>query len=185
MHDTRSESPQETYTGGVQRTSFADMTCSIARTLDVAGEWWSPLILRDVHLGITRFDELRRDLGISRKVLSERLERLVEQGVLERRAYSDHRHRYDYLLTEKGHELVDVLLAMVAWGDRWTAGESGPPVLLRHERCGELTRAEIRCASCGEPLHAEEVRVEPGPGGSAGPGTRVVAERLAAQEQNT
>src|SRR5512132_3212842 len=99
----------------MQRSSFADMTCSIARTLDVAGEWGSPLVLRDVHLGITRFDELRRDLGISRKVLSERLERLVEQGVLDRRAYSEHPPRHDYLLTEKGSEFVDVLLAMVAW----------------------------------------------------------------------
>jgi DNA-binding HxlR family transcriptional regulator len=167
--------------GGMQRTSFADMTCSIARTLEVAGEWWSPLILRDVHLGITRFDELQRDLGISRKVLTARLEQLVEQGVLERRAYSQHRLRHDYLLTEKGRELVDVLLAMVAWGDRWTAGERGPPVLLRHRRCGQLTHAEIRCAQCGEPLHAEEVEVQPGPGGSAGSGTRVVAERLAGQ----
>jgi DNA-binding HxlR family transcriptional regulator len=163
----------------VQRTSFADMTCSIARTLEVAGEWWSPLILRDVHLGITRFDDLQRDLGISRKVLTARLERLVEQGVLERRAYSERPPRHDYVLTEKGRELVDLLLAMVAWGDRWAAGEAGPPVLLRHQGCGELTHAEIRCASCGEPLHADEVIVEPGPGGSAGPGTRLVAERLA------
>jgi DNA-binding HxlR family transcriptional regulator len=167
--------------GGVQRTSFADMTCSIARTLEIAGEWWSPLILRDVHLGISRFDELHRDLGISRKVLAERLEGLVEQGVLERHAYSERPLRHDYLLTEKGRELVGLLFAMVAWGDRWTAGEHGPPVLLRHRRCGQLTHAEIRCAQCGEPLHAEEVEVEPGPGGSAGRGTRVVAERLAGQ----
>jgi DNA-binding HxlR family transcriptional regulator len=168
----------------MQRTSFADMSCSIARTLDVAGEWWSPLILRDVHLGITRFDDLLRDLGISRKVLTERLARLVEQGVLERRAYSERPPRHDYLLTEKGSELVDVLLAMVAWGDRWTTGGQGPPLLLRHQGCGELTRAEIRCARCGEPLHAHEVIVEAGPGGSAGPGTRVVAERLALQPRD-
>jgi len=161
------------------RTSFADMTCSIARTLDAAGEWWSPLILRDVHLGITRFDELQRDLGVSRQVLAARLERLVDHGVLERRAYSERPPRHDYLLTEKGRELVDVLLAMVAWGDRWTAGEKGPPVLLRHRACGELTHAEIRCAHCGQALHADEVSVEAGPGGSDGPGTRVVAERLA------
>jgi DNA-binding HxlR family transcriptional regulator len=164
----------------MQRTSFAHMTCSIARTLDIAGEWWSPLILRDVHLGITRFDDLRRDLGISRKVLAERLERLVEQGVLERRGYSERPLRHEYVLTEKGQELVEVLLAIVAWGDRWTAGETGPPVLLRHRACGELTQAEIRCARCGEPLRADEVAVEPGPGGSGGRGTRVVAERLAA-----
>jgi DNA-binding HxlR family transcriptional regulator len=155
------------------------MTCSIARTLDAAGEWWSPLIVRDVHLGITRFDELRRDLGISRKVLSERLERLVEQGILERRAYSQRPPRHEYLLTQKGRELVDVLLAMMAWGDRWTAGDAGPPLLLRHDACGELTQAEIRCARCTRPLRADEVTIEPGPGGSAGPGTTVVAERLA------
>jgi DNA-binding HxlR family transcriptional regulator len=163
----------------VQRTSFAGMACSIARTLDVAGEWWSPLILRDVHLGITRFDELRRDLGISRKVLSDRLERLVAHGLLEPRAYSDHPARHDYLLTSKGRELMDVLLAMVAWGDRWTAADAGPPVLLRHDVCGQLTHAEIRCAICGGPLHADAVTVEPGPGGRAGRGTEVVAERLA------
>jgi len=167
----------------MQRTSFAGMTCSIARSLDVAGEWWSPLILRDVHLGITRFADLRRDLGISRKVLTERLERLVEHGLLERRAYSQRPPRQDYVLTEKGRAFVDVLLAMIAWGNRWTAGEQGPPVLLRHRRCGELTSAEIRCACCGEPLHADEVTVEPGPGGSGGPGTVVVAERLAALDQ--
>jgi DNA-binding HxlR family transcriptional regulator len=166
----------------MQRTPFADMTCSIARTLDVAGEWWSPLILRDIHLGITRFADLRRDLGISRKVLTGRLERLLEHGLLERHAYSQRPPRYDYLLTEKGRELVGVLLAMMAWGDRWTAGERGAPVLLRHRLCGELTRAEIRCACCGERLHADEVTVEPGPGGSAGPGTVIVAERLAAIE---
>jgi DNA-binding HxlR family transcriptional regulator len=163
----------------MQRTSFAGMTCSIARTLDVAGEWWSPLIVRDVHLGITRFDDMRRDLGISRKVLSERLERLVEQGVLQRRAYSDRPPRHEYLLTDKGREFVDVLLAMIAWGDRWTAGDAGPPVLLRHDACGELTHAEVRCARCGRLLHADEVTIEPGPGGSAGRGTSVVAERLA------
>lgn len=167
----------------MQRTSFTDMTCSIARTLEIAGEWWSPLILRDVHLGITRFDDLRRDLGISRKVLSERLGRLVEHGVLERRAYSEHPSRHDYLLTEKGGELVEALFAIVAWGDRWTASQAGPPVRLRHQHCGELTHAEIRCAQCGEPLHAGEVTVEAGPGGSAGRGTRVVAERLAAADR--
>jgi DNA-binding HxlR family transcriptional regulator len=130
-------------------------------------------------LASPRFDDLRRDLGISRKVLAERLERLVEQGVLERRAYSEHPPRHDYLLTEKGRELVAVLLAMVAWGDRWTAEDAGPPLLLRHQACGELTHAEIRCARCGEPLRADEVTVELGPGGGSGRGTRVVAERLA------
>lgn len=140
------------------------MECSIARTLAVAGEPWSPLIIRDVWVGSGRFDDIQRGLGISRKVLAERLKWLVAQGVLERRAYSQRPPRHEYVLTQKGHELCDVLMAITAWGDRWTAGEAGPPVLIRHDACGELTHAEIRCAHCGEPLHATEVHVEPGPG---------------------
>jgi DNA-binding HxlR family transcriptional regulator len=155
----------------MQRTRFGDMACSIARTLDVAGEPWSPLILRDVWVGIARFDDLQRDLGISRKVLTERLKWLVAQGVLERRQYSERPPRFEYALTQKGYELCDVLLAISAWGDRWTAGDAGPPVLLRHRACGNETHAEIRCAACGEPLHAADVDVSPGPGlpASAGP----------------
>jgi DNA-binding HxlR family transcriptional regulator len=148
----------------MQRTRFGDMVCSIARTLDIAGEPWSPLIIRDIWVGLTRFDELQRDLGISRKVLAERLKWLVAQGVLEQRVYSERPLRHEYLLTEKGWELADVLLAIAAWGDRWTAGAAGPPVLRRHHRCGEVTQAELRCAHCGEPLHARDVHVEPGPG---------------------
>jgi DNA-binding HxlR family transcriptional regulator len=148
----------------MQRTRFADMACSIARSLDVAGEPWSPLILRDVWVGITRFDEMQRDLGISSKVLTERLNWLVEQGMLERRAYSERPPRYDYVLTRKGLEFCDVLLTLAAWGDRWTAGEAGPPALHRHRTCGALTHVDLRCAHCGEPLHAADVDVEPEPG---------------------
>ena len=151
----------------MQRTDFGEMACSIARTLEIAGEPWSPLILRDVFVGIRRFDALRQELGISKKVLAERLGWLVEQGVLERRAYSTRPPRDEYHLTEKGWELCDVLLAITAWGDRWTAGDQGPPVLLLHHGCGKHTHAEIRCAECGEPLHAHEVTVEPGPGQGA------------------
>jgi DNA-binding HxlR family transcriptional regulator len=148
----------------MQRTRFGDMACSIARTLDVAGEPWSPLIIRDVWVGITRFDELQRDLGISSKVLTERLNWLVDQGMLERRPYSERPPRHDYVLTEKGYEFCDILLAITAWGDRWTAGEEGPPAVHRHRTCGHLTRIDPRCAHCGEPLHAVDVEVEPGPG---------------------
>jgi DNA-binding HxlR family transcriptional regulator len=116
----------------MQRTRFGDMTCSIARTLDVVGEPWSPLIVRDVWVGINRFDQMQRDLGVSSKVLAERLRWLVVNGVLEKRAYSERPVRHEYLLTEKGHELCTVLMTITAWGDRWTAGDAGPPVLLRH-----------------------------------------------------
>jgi DNA-binding HxlR family transcriptional regulator len=151
----------------MQRTRFGDMVCSIARTLDVAGEPWSPLIIRDVWVGITRFDDIQRDLGISRKVLAERLKWLVAQGLLERRAYSERPPRHDYVLTEKGLDFCDVLLAIAAWGDRWTAGDAGPPVLYRHRACGELTHVEPRCAHCGEALHAADVDLEDGPGAVA------------------
>jgi DNA-binding HxlR family transcriptional regulator len=140
------------------------MACSIARTLHIAGEPWSPLIIRNAFAGFTRFDDHQRVLGISRKVLAERLDWLVQNEVLEKRPYSEHPPRYDYVLTQKGQELADVLLAISAWGDRWTAGEAGPPVLYRHRVCGHLTHAEIRCAVCRELLHSQDVEVSAGPG---------------------
>ncbi|GAA0936937.1 winged helix-turn-helix transcriptional regulator [Virgisporangium aurantiacum] len=144
----------------MQRTRFSDMACSIARTLDVIGEPWSPLILRDVYVGISRFDQIQQDLGISRKVLAERLAWLCEQGVLERREPRG----AGYALTSKGLELCDLLLVMVRWGDRWTAGEAGPPVLHRHRACGETGHVDLRCPTCGEPMRAADVDVLPGPG---------------------
>jgi DNA-binding HxlR family transcriptional regulator len=147
----------------MQRTNFGEMVCSIARTLDVVGEPWSPLILRDVWVGMNRFDQLQADLGISRKVLTERLNHLVDQGVLERHPY-DNRPRFEYRLTVKGAELVDLLMVMAGWGDKWLAGDAGPPVLYRHRACGEISRVELRCAHCGEPMHADDVELLPGPG---------------------
>lgn len=147
----------------MQRTDFREMACSIARTLDVIGEPWSPLILRDIWVGLARFEQLQADLGISRKVLTERLNHLVDRGVIERRPY-DQRPRYEYVLTERGRELVDVLMVMVAWGDKWLAGEAGPPVLYRHHACGEISHVDLVCANCGKPMHADDVEVLPGPG---------------------
>ena len=148
----------------MQRTDFSGMACSIARSLAVAGEPWSPLVLRDVFAGIDKFDDMQRDLGISRKVLAERLKHLVEAGMLERIPYSQKPPRHRYALTTMGAEFVDVLMAMVAWGDRWTAGEAGPPVLYRHRACGQITHVVGTCAACGEELHSRDVDLEPGPG---------------------
>ena len=147
----------------MQRTQFGEMACSIARTLDVIGEPWSPLILRDVWAGVRRFDHIQADLGISRKVLTERLNHLVEQDVLERLAY-DSRPRYEYHLTVKGTDLVEMLMVMARWGDRWLAGEAGPPVLYRHHACGQIGHVDPRCSHCGEPMHADGVDLLPGPG---------------------
>ncbi|MDG4825049.1 helix-turn-helix domain-containing protein [Asanoa sp. WMMD1127] len=134
----------------------------MARTFDIIGEPWTALIVRDVYAGIVRFEDLKRDLGISRKVLAERLGRLLEKEILRRHQYSDRPPRFEYLLTEKGFDLCAVLLAAMAWGDRWTAGPAGPPVLLRHQACGEVTHAVLRCAGCGQPLDATDVDLEDG-----------------------
>jgi DNA-binding HxlR family transcriptional regulator len=162
------------------RTALDEMNCSIARTLDVIGDAWTPLILRDIALGITRFDAIQRDLGISRKVLSERLAALVEHGVLARSPYQDKPARYDYHPTEKGADLAFVLLAMQAWGDRWAFGEAGPPVLLRHESCGALVDVVPACSNCGERLSVADITPLRGPGFQPGPGT---AEVFAALER--
>ena len=151
----------------MQRTSFGSMACSIARTMDVVGEPWSPLVLRNIYIGINRFDQLQESLGISRKVLAERLRWLTENEVLERREYSARPPRHEYVLTAKGLELFGVLMVMVAWGDKWLAGEAGPPVLYRHHACGEITTAELRCTHCGAPMHADSIDVLPGPGMAA------------------
>jgi DNA-binding HxlR family transcriptional regulator len=151
----------------MQRTQFADMTCSIARTLDVVGEPWTPLILRDVWVGIRRFDAIQADLGISRKVLTERLNWLVESGVLAREEYSSRPPRYEYVLTDQGAELCDILLIMTRWGDRYLAGDAGPPVLYRHHRCGEISHAELRCSHCNHPMGINDVEALSGPGSAA------------------
>jgi DNA-binding HxlR family transcriptional regulator len=148
----------------MQRTQFSGMACSIARTLDVIGEPWSPLILRDVWVGIRRFDAIAADLGISRKVLTERLGWLVESGVLDRQQYSARPPRYEYVLTDKGAQLCDVLLVMAGWGDRWLAGDAGAPVLYRHHDCDAISQAELHCSGCGEPLGIANIDVLPGPG---------------------
>lgn len=150
----------------MQRTDFGQMVCSIARTLDVIGEPWSPLILRDIWVGMQRFDQLQADLGISRKVLTERLNHLVDHGVLKRQPY-DNRPRYEYHLTPKGLELIDVLMVMRTFGDRWLAGESGPPVLYRHHACGKISDVDLRCTECGESMHAGDVDLLDGPGAAA------------------
>jgi DNA-binding HxlR family transcriptional regulator len=163
------------------RTSLADVHCSIARSMEVIGDGWTALILRDVSCGITRFEQLTEDLGVSRKTLAARLDRLVADGILERRPYSEHPPRHDYLLTDKGRDLQPVLLALMAWGDRWAAGPKGPPALVRHEACGQHVGAVVACDHCGEPLTEADVVVEAGRGGRTGRGTRLLGPILVAR----
>jgi DNA-binding HxlR family transcriptional regulator len=151
------------YTLGMRRKSFEEMNCSVAQTLEVVGEWWTMLIVRDSFLGITRFDDFQERLGISRNILSDRLDHLVERGVLTKVPYQEHPVRHDYRLTEKGRDLWLVLTAMRQWGDRWEADE-GAPVEIEHRACGHQTDVVATCSSCGEPLDARSVRARPGPG---------------------
>lgn len=139
------------------------MHCSVAQCLEVVGEWWSMLIVRDAFLGVTRFDRFQERLGISRNVLNERLGRLVEAGVFDKVLYSEHPPRYDYRLTDKGRDLWPVLTAMRQWGDRHAAPE-GPPLQLVHKACGAVADAVLACSQCGEPIGPRDVRAVPGPG---------------------
>jgi len=148
---------------GVKRASFSEMHCSIAQTLEIVGEWWTLLIVRDAVLGITRFDDWQRRLGIARNVLSARLDALVEHGILERRRYQEHPPRDEYLLTRKGRDLIPVIEALRTWGDRHAAPD-GPPVLMIHDDCGEAVHAVSHCSHCGERLRRDRIHLEPGPG---------------------
>jgi DNA-binding HxlR family transcriptional regulator len=127
----------------------------------VLGEPWTALILRDLFIGNTRFDALHTHLGVSRKILAVRLGRLVDEGIVVKQAYAQRPERFDYVLTGKGWQLCDILLAISAWGDRWTTDGAGPPAVIRHLGCGHPTIAEIRCSHCGEPLHAADTEVTP------------------------
>jgi DNA-binding HxlR family transcriptional regulator len=143
------------------RTSFENIDCSIARTMAVLGEPWTALILRDLFIGISRFDALHVHLGVSRKVLTLRLNRLTRDQIVVKRAYAQRPERFDYVLTDKGWQLCDILLAISAWGDEWTTADAGPPALIRHRPCGHATTAQIRCSHCAQPLHAADVEVTP------------------------
>lgn len=143
----------------MRRTSFAEMNCSVARTLEVVGEWWTMLVIREAFNGVRRFDDFQGRLGIARNVLAARLQSLVDHGVLERRQYQDRPPRCEYRLTEKGRDLYPVLVSMLTWGDRWTAGPEGPPVKLTHE-CGHDPQATLVCGHCGEKLDARHVKAE-------------------------
>lgn len=137
------------------------MECSVARTLDVIGDKWSLLILRDAFYGVRRFDDFREDLGVARNVLTDRLQKLVATGVFERRRYEERPPRYEYRLTEKGRALLPVLLTMIGWGDRWANESDEPPVTLTHTKCGSTTRPVVACEHCGDELTLREVRVDP------------------------
>jgi DNA-binding HxlR family transcriptional regulator len=144
----------------VTTASTEPRVCSIARTLEIVGEKWALLAVREVFLGNRRFDEMARRIGAPRDTLAARLRTLVGAGILERRQYSEHPARYEYRLTEAGLDLYPIIATLMRWGDKHLAGEDGPPLVLQH-RCGHRFVAQLTCEACGEPVAAGDSRPLP------------------------
>jgi DNA-binding HxlR family transcriptional regulator len=144
----------------VSSRTYGQDNCSVAATLDVVGERWTLLVLREAFLGVRRFDQMQQDLGIARNILAARLQKLVGHGILERCQYQERPPRHEYRLTQKGLDLYPAIVSLMQWGDRYLAG-GDPPVKLVHKACGEHTEPRLACSHCGEPLGARDVRAEP------------------------
>jgi DNA-binding HxlR family transcriptional regulator len=142
---------------------YADQTCSVAATLEVVGERWSLLIIRDVLLGVRRFDAMQTSLGVARNVLQTRLRRLIDAGILEKRLYQERPKRYEYFLTDKGLDLWPTIVALLQWGNKYAAPD-GPPVVLEHRGCGGAVDEHRICSACGARLNARAVHAFAGPG---------------------
>lgn len=146
----------------MDRTSAARETCSVARTLEVVGERWTMLVLREAFYGVRRFNDFQQLLGAPRNVLTARLQTLVDAGVLRREPYREEgaRERHEYRLTEAGRDLMPALVALMQWGDRHLAGEGGGPVVVRHRDCGEPVSAVLTCAAGHAGLTARDTEPE-------------------------
>lgn len=152
----------------MRRTSFADMNCSIARSLDLIGEWWTLLIVREAMWGSQRFGEFEANLGIAPNVLSQRLDKLVQGGVLEVTASSQSGRALAYRLTDKGRDLFPVIVALAQWGDKHAAAPHGPPVRIVERATGRaIAPLAPHSARTGQPLHPRDVAVVAGPGATA------------------
>ena len=158
--------PSVTRITDVLKRDYDGQNCSIARTLELIGERWTLLIIRDAFLGVRRFEDFQSELGIARNVLSARLGRLVDEGILEKRPYHERPARYEYRLTDKGIGLWPVLISLVKWGDKYAA-PGGPPRIIEHRNCGGQVNDHLTCDRCGKPLGARDVVARPGPGLSA------------------
>src|SRR3954453_6594365 len=142
--------------------TYEGQVCSVARTLEIVGERWTLLIVRDAFFGVRRFDDFQRSLGVARNVLQGRLERLVEEGILERVRYQERPERFEYRLTEKGIDLWPVMVSLISWGDRHAA-DGGPPIILEHRDCGGRVSGRRICEKCGAFLGPSDVKARPGP----------------------
>jgi DNA-binding HxlR family transcriptional regulator len=143
--------------------TYEGQNCSVAKSLELVGERWTMLVVREIFLGNRRFDEIAARLGIARNVLTARLGRLVEEGVLERVRYQERPERFEYRLTEKGIDLWPVIVSLIQFGDRYYAPD-GPPMVLMHKGCGGAVDAHRTCDRCQARLTARDVVAQPGPG---------------------
>jgi DNA-binding HxlR family transcriptional regulator len=146
---------------------FTDQNCSIAGALSIVGERWTLLIMREVMLGRRRFAEIKRNTGVASNILTDRLDMLVEQGLLRRKLYSEHPESYEYIPTRKGIDLNPVILALLKWGDEHAAPAGGPPRVPVHTTCGHDAHPQLHCSHCGETIQSSELKVRPGPGANA------------------
>ena len=140
-----------------QRTDTSTWPCPIARAVDVLGDGWTLLIVREACLGRRRFDDFQQALGIGRNILARRLQQLVDDDLLTKVPYSEHPPRHEYRLTPKGRDVYPILAAMAAWNDRWNPAEAGL-LQLRHTACDHDMHADVVCSECGEPLDVRDVR---------------------------
>ncbi|NND69306.1 MAG: helix-turn-helix transcriptional regulator [Halioglobus sp.] len=138
---------------------LSEQHCSVARSLAVVGDRWTLMIVRDLFLGAQQFEQLRRSLKISRTVLTDRLNLLEAEGVVRKRPYQEKPTRYRYLLTTKGMDLYPIIMTLVSWGDKYYAGEEGPPVLYQHRSCGHDFKPVLTCSECREDLNPLDTRV--------------------------
>ncbi|MFA9428843.1 winged helix-turn-helix transcriptional regulator [Egicoccus sp. AB-alg2] len=137
--------------------------CTVARTLEVIGDRWTVLVLRDAFYGVRRFEDWVADLGIARNILTDRLGKLVDHGVLEKQPYAERPVRYEYRLTEKGKDLLPVVLSLAAWGSRWETEDRPEAARIVHTSCDHDADPTVVCGHCGDPLRRREIRVEPNP----------------------
>jgi DNA-binding HxlR family transcriptional regulator len=140
----------------VRHAELAEKECAIARTWAVIGERWTMMILRESFRGVRRFEDVQAKLQLGRNILTDRLQLLVHEGVLERRPYQERPTRYEYVLTQKGEDLYPVLLAMLRWGNRYKVDD--PPLQLMHKSCGHMLEPVTVCDSCKEEVHRHDLR---------------------------
>jgi len=152
--------PTETHETGTNR--YENLDCSVARTLEHIGERWTFMVLRDAFYGVRRFDDFQASLGIARNILTKRLTKLVDAGIMRKEPYQEHPPRYEYRLTEKGRDLVPILTSLLAWGDKWET-ENGPPVRLIHTTCDNVMHTTAVCSECGGETNVFNLRLDPVP----------------------